>query len=79
MYIIRQRINSQTIKKQKMKAGKLLIHKSAETLGERRATVAGEHVKPKVGKKKGSEAASVLGTQSHKHEEKKHKKHAKKK
>lgn len=51
------------------------ISEAAHILGERRATVAGEHVKPKIGKKAGSEAAGVLGTQSHKNV----KKHGKKK
>ena len=64
-----------------LKVSKQAVHEAAEELGERRATVAGQHVKPKIGAKKGKEAAATLGTQSHKHHEKKSaaKKHHKKK
>lgn len=42
------------------------LHKAAVALGERRATVAGQKVKPKVGKKLASAAAKKLGKYSHK-------------
>ena len=48
------------------------LHNAASILGSRRATTAGEHVKPKVGVKDGKAAAAVLG--SHSHDKKKKKK-----
>ncbi len=41
-------------------------HVAAEILGKRRATTAGEHVKPEIGVKKAKQAATKLGKYSHK-------------
>ena len=50
------------------------LHTAAETLGRRRATTEGQHVKPKVGKGEAKSAAATLGHFSHSHASKKKKK-----
>jgi len=42
------------------------LHKAAVALGERRATKAGQKVKPKVGVREASAAAKKMGKYSHK-------------
>ena len=54
---------------------KHILNKAAVTLGGRRATVYGDHVKPKVGAKAASEAARELDKT---HKNSKHKKGKKK-